>query len=80
MMGTGKDKQYNGALILTNERLAFVQKGLVGEIFQTLPFEKVTSIETRSFMGYRMIAFHTSHDDLTFKTFERVRAFHIASR
>lgn len=69
MMGTGKNTQHNGALILTSERVAFVRKGFMGEVFQTIPIEKVTSIEARSFMGYRVITFHTSHDELSFKTF-----------
>jgi hypothetical protein len=70
MMGQGKDLQHNGCLILTNKRVAFCRKGMMGEVFQYIPVEKITSVETRSTMGYRVLVVHTSHDELRFKTFE----------
>jgi len=70
MMGKGKDTQRNGALIVTDQRVAFYRKGLLGEVLETIPIEKVTSVETSSLMGHRVIKVHTAHDDLKFKTFE----------
>lgn len=71
MMGSGSKTQHNGALIVTNERVAFYRKGILGEILETIPLERITSIERQSMMGHRTIRMHTSHDQLEFKTFEK---------
>jgi len=70
MMGSGDKTQHNGQFILTNMRACFYRKGILGEVFEVIPLEKITSIETLSRMGYRVIRLHTSHDELAFKTFE----------
>lgn len=75
IMGSGSDAQKNGTLIVTNERVIFYRKGLLGEVFQTIPVAKLTSVETKTVMGYKSIVFHTSHDDLTFKSFEPAEFF-----
>lgn len=75
MMGKGKDLQHNGCFILTDKRAVFCRKGLLGEVFQAMPVEKIVSVETRTSMGYRVLALHASHDALTFKTFESAALF-----
>lgn len=55
MMGSGDKTQHNGQFILTNMRVCFYRNGFLGEIFETIPLEKITSIETLSRMGYRVI-------------------------
>ncbi|MFM5440114.1 SHOCT domain-containing protein [Aeromonas enteropelogenes] len=71
MLGSGKDAQRNGVLIVTNIRVAFYRKGFIGEIIETIPLDKLTSVERQSAMGHRTIRMHTSHDDLEFKTFDK---------
>jgi hypothetical protein len=68
-MGKGRDTQHNGALVLTTKRVAFFRKGLFGEVYEAMPIGKITSVESKSLLGYRSSTFHTSHDQLTFKTF-----------
>lgn len=75
VMGKGKDTQHNGCFILTNRRAVFCRKGLLGDVFQAMPLEKISSVETRTTMGRRILALHASHDDLTFKTFEAADLF-----
>jgi hypothetical protein len=75
MMGKGKDTQRNGQLVVTNERVCFFRKGMLGEVLETIPLSKITSIETLSRLGYRVIRLHTSHDELAFKTFESKELF-----
>lgn len=75
MMGKGKDAQQNGCLILTDKRAVFSRKGVFGEVFQAMPLNKMSSVETRSSMGYRVLTMHTSHDELRFKTFEPAALF-----
>jgi hypothetical protein len=75
MMGKGDDKQRNGQFILTNQRACFYRKGFFGEVFETIPIAKLTSVETLSMMGYRVLRLHTSHDELAFKTFESKELF-----
>ena len=74
-MGKGDKKQHNGQLIVTNERACFYRKGILGEVFETIPLSKITSAETLSRMGYRVLRLHTSHDELAFKTFEAQTLF-----
>ena len=71
MMGSGKDTQHNGALIVTNNRVAFYRKGMLGEVLETIPLKSITSIERKSLMGHCTIRIHTSHDALAFKTFQK---------
>lgn len=75
IMGTGKNAQHNGCFILTDQRAVFSRKGAFGEVFQAMPLEKISSVETRSSMGYRVLTMHTSHDELRFKTFEPASLF-----
>lgn len=71
MMGSGKDAQHNGVLIVTESRVAFYRKGFIGEVIETIPLKSITSIERKSTLGHRVIRVHTSHDDLEFKTFSK---------
>ncbi|HEU4819734.1 MAG TPA: SHOCT domain-containing protein [Qipengyuania sp.] len=75
MMGKGKNTQHNGQFILTDQRACFYRKGLLGEVFETIPLSKITSVECLSRMGYRVMRLHTSHDELAFKTFEDKELF-----
>lgn len=75
LMGKGEKIQRNGQFILTDERACFYRKGWVGEVFETIPLSKITSVETLSRLGYRVLRLHTSHDELAFKTFEDKAAF-----
>ena len=75
VMGKGDKTQRNGQFILTSERACFYRRGFVGEVFETIPLGKVTSVETLSRMGFRCLRLHTSHDELAFKTFEDKQLF-----
>lgn len=70
LLGSGKDTQHNGALIVTSKNVVFYRKGFFGEINQSIPLKSITSIEQKSLLGIRTVRFHTSHDDLEFKTGE----------
>jgi hypothetical protein len=77
-MGSGDKAQHNGSLIITDERVAFYRKGWFGELFETIPLKLITSIETKSTLGFRVLTFHTSNDSLKFKTFEDKKTFEAA--
>jgi len=68
--GQGGLIQHNGQFVLTNKRACFYSKAPFEEIFETIPLSKITSVETSSLMGYRVLRLHTAHDDLEFKTLE----------
>jgi hypothetical protein len=68
--GQGGVIKHNGQFVLTNKRACFYSKAPFEEIFETIPLSKITSIETSSLMGYRVLRLHTAHDDLEFKTLE----------
>lgn len=71
VMGSGKNAQHNGVLLVTDLRVTFYRKGIIGEIIQNIPLKSITSIERKSTLGHRVIRLHTSHDDLEFKTFSK---------
>ncbi len=75
IMGKGDKAQHNGQFVLTNERACFFRKSLLGEVFETIPLSRITSVETLSRMGYRVLRLHASHDELAFKTFEAKELF-----
>lgn len=75
MFGSGKDAQKNGVLLVTSQRVVFYRKGILGEVLESLPLEKVTSIETSAVMGARRLVIHTSHDSLSFGSMEPKPAF-----
>lgn len=77
MLGKGDKKQHNGSLIVSDQRVVFYRKGLLGEVFETIPLAKITSVESSSFVGYKMLTLHTSHDDLKFKSFASAELFKI---
>ncbi len=54
-MGSGKDAQQTGALIVTNVRVAFYRKGILGEVLENIPLKAITSIERKSLLGHRTI-------------------------
>lgn len=70
-MGSGKDTQHNGCMIVTAQRAAFYRKGLMGEVLETMPLKSITSVERKSLLGHRVLRLHTSHDQLEFKTFDK---------
>ena len=69
-MGQGERIRHNGQFILTSERVCFYRKDPFEEVFETIPLSKISSVETLSLMGYRVVRLHTAHDDLEFKTLE----------
>lgn len=75
IMGTGDETQRHGQFILTNDRACFYRKGILGEVLETIPLAKITSVETLSRIGFRVLRLHTSHDELAFKTFESKQMF-----
>lgn len=71
MMGKGKDTQHNGILLVTGDRVVFYRKGFFGEVIESMPLKSITSIERKSMLGHHTVRLHTSHDELSFKTFKK---------
>lgn len=79
MFGKGKATQHNGALVLSNRRIVFVRKGFIGSIFEAIPRDKVSSVESKSAFGYSTTSFYTSGDELTFKTLDQSGLKHLVN-
>jgi hypothetical protein len=58
---------FAGELILTDRRICFYRKGMVGETFETIGLDKISSVEAKSTLGFRKLEIHTSHDKMEFK-------------
>jgi len=71
LVGSGGDAQTNGALIITSRRVVFYRKGLLGEVLETMPIDKLTSVEQLTLMMKRTLRIHTSGDNLEFKSLNK---------
>jgi len=65
-----KDALMTGRLILTDQRVCFYRKGIIGEQFESIDTAKVSSIETSSLLGHRSVKLYSTHNDLTFNSFK----------
>lgn len=91
LMGKGDDRQHNGELLVTTDRVAFYRKRLFGgEILRTVPIDKITAVDRTSNAMWAWIEIHTSNekiavgfprkgDDLVYDAIERVRDFRKAA-
>ena len=68
MMGSGDKRQYNGCLIVTDKRVVFYSKSWISEVFEEIPFTKISSVESKKFMGHTTLSVHTSNNTLVFKS------------
>ncbi|PWG61786.1 SHOCT domain-containing protein [Spiribacter halobius] len=78
MFGSGKDWQHNGVLIVTDQRVIFHRRGLLGEVLETMPLARISSVEQLTFAGHRVLRLHTSNDSLEFKSFDAGRVRSVA--
>lgn len=78
MFGSGKDWQHNGVLVVTDQRIAFHRRGLFGEVLETMPLARISSVEQLTFAGHRVLRLHTSNDSLEFKSFDAGRLRSVA--
>ena len=64
MMGKGKDRQHNGVLVCTNQRVVFYSKGLLSEVNRSIPINKISSIDLDKGLMFTSITIHTSNDEI----------------
>lgn len=70
-----KDALMTGRLILTDQRVCFYRKGIIGEKFESIDLANITSIESTSMMGHRSVKLYSTHNDLTFNSFKSKEEF-----
>ena len=70
MMGKGDDKQRNGALIVTNERVVFYLKGMMSEVCESIPLNRITSVSFSKTMAKSELTVHAPGNELEFKSLE----------
>ena len=64
MMGKGKDRQHNGVLVCTNQRVVFYSKGFFSEVNRSIPINKISSIDLDKGLILTSITIHTSNDEI----------------
>ena len=57
MFGKGKDEQFNGELILSNERIVFMCKTWLREVYRSIPIVQVSSIDYSAGLMAKTITF-----------------------
>lgn len=70
-----RDKEgFNGVLVLTDLRVAFVRKGTLSSKFEPWPIERISSVETKKGLMFYSITLHTSGDDMELRSVEKDNA------
>jgi len=64
------DALMTGRLILTDQRVCFYRKGIIGEKFESIDLGNITSIESSSLLGHRTVKLYSTHNDLAFNSFK----------
>jgi len=70
VMGKKDDTQHNGVLLVTDERVVFYRKGLLGEVLEEIKLNKVTSINRRKSLFKNIIEINSGHDEINFNIFD----------
>jgi hypothetical protein len=73
-LGSDGEPHYSGTLILTNDRAVFFHNGEFGDVLKTVPFDAMTTIQRKAFLGHRTLKINTKNSTLIFKTFSREQA------
>ena len=69
------DALMTGRLILTDQRVCFYRKGIIGEKFESINLSNITSIESSAILGHRSVKLYSTHNDLTFNSFTSKAVF-----
>jgi len=69
------DALMTGRLILTDQRICFYRKGVIGEKFESIDLQRISSLETKSLLGHKTLILYTTNNELIFKTFEKPDVF-----
>ncbi|WP_323847029.1 PH domain-containing protein [Microbulbifer magnicolonia] len=73
VMGQGAESQKNGTLMVSQHRVIFCRKGMLGEVLESIELDKISSIDRRSRLGHYTLRVHTSNDSLEFKSLDKER-------
>lgn len=67
-MGNGSDRQHNGVLLVTPERVVFYRKGIMGEVIESVPLKNINSLERQSGLMKHTIFIYSSGNKIEFKS------------
>lgn len=70
-----RDKEgFEGVLILTDRRVAFLRKGMLSDKFEPWPVDRISSVESKRGLVWYSIKLHTSGDDLELRSTDKAKA------
>lgn len=69
------DALMTGRLILTDRRICYIRRGIIGEKFESIDLPNVKSIETGYFLKRNSLKLYSTHNDLTFNSFKPKQEF-----
>jgi len=69
------DGVMQGRVILTNERVCYYRKGLLGDEMESIALGEVKSIETDSSLGVRTLNLFSAHNKLSVMTYQKADVF-----
>ncbi|MDI3246836.1 PH domain-containing protein [Pseudoalteromonas agarivorans] len=67
-MGNGSDRQHNGVLLVTPDRVVFYRKGIMGEVIESVPLKNINSLERQSGLMKHTIFIYSSGNKIEFKS------------
>lgn len=69
------DGVMQGRVILTNERVCYYRKGILGDEMESIALSEVKSIETDSSLGVRTLNLFSAHNKLSIMTYQKSDVF-----
>ncbi len=69
------DSILQGEIILTNERVCYYRKGVIGTEMESIPLEEIKSIETDATLGMRTLRLFSPHNSIDIMTYQRSVVF-----
>lgn len=69
------DGVMQGRVILTNERVCYYRKGILGDEMESIALAEVKSIETDSSLGVRTLNLFSAHNKLSVMTYQKSDIF-----
>lgn len=70
-MGNGSDRQHNGVLLATPDRVVFYRKGIMGEVIESVPLKNINSLERQSGLMKHTIFIYSSGNKIEFKSLNK---------
>lgn len=69
------DGVMQGRVILTNERVCYFRKGLLGDEMESIALSEIKSVETDALLAVRTLNLFSAHNKMSIKSYQKAQVF-----